>query len=717
MSIVRASTPCDVVAPFVERLTVRTWCAAILPRLVWRRVRGRGLADHCHVIDGSRLAMAVARMGGWLIGVRVERLDFRLVEVRDEDGVWMWLRVAYGDLAAVQADAMDDSAFRDAVDQQLDSGRLRMYLAKALAGVDVAHGGAFSSTLLMIRVCDWVVKRQGRSGAVPVLFAERRPWQRAVVRYASTCGVIVVPVAARFHPRDWLRRHLAPELKGLLREARLRWHMRRGSRRTAGAAAPGHGEPAPSPRVCVEYYGHLNVKQPERYSDLFFWQQSALSGREIVMTFNLAPDPLNESMWAELTEQGIEAVALDPRATTVPQAPVFAPRVRAGRARAGFPGATASPRSAEGAWLRERTAAYREVRDYWTDFFSAHGIKVYLTWFKYNERHCAIADALQRLGGVTAIYQRAYEDAPTPETTVHADIVFGFSQATAELERRARSVIPYHVTVGYPGDHRFPLLRERARRIRRTLQEHGAERILAFADETSLDNPRLYLDHQSQQENYRFLLERLLAEPWLGLVCKPKSPATLRRRLGPVADLLRRAEATGRCYVFEEGRLQGSYPPAAAALAADLALHGHLFGGTAGLEAALAGVPTLLLDREGWPVNALYRLGVGRVVFREWDALWKACVEHWARPGGVPGFGDWSPMLDEFDPFRDGRAAERIGTYVQWLLEGFRAGLARETVMADAAERYGALWGREHIAHVNTEPAAPFHTAAQVHAA
>ena len=161
----------------------------------------------------------------------------------------MWLRVAYRDLAAVQADAMDEPAFRDAVDQGPESGRWRMYLAKALAGVDVAHGGAFSSTLLMIRVCGWAIERHGPSGAVPVLFAERRPWQRAIARYASASGVLVVPVPGRLHLRDWLRRHAAPELRGLLREARVRWQMRRGSRRTA---APGHREPAPAPRVCVE---------------------------------------------------------------------------------------------------------------------------------------------------------------------------------------------------------------------------------------------------------------------------------------------------------------------------------------------------------------------------------------------------------------------------------------------------------------------------------
>jgi hypothetical protein len=132
-------------------------------------------------------------------------------------------------------------------------------------------------------------------------------------------------------------------------------------------------------------------------------------------------------------------------------------------------------------------------------------------------------------------------------------------------------------------------------------------------------------------------------------------------------------------------------------------IHGHLCAATAGAESALAGVPTLCMDREGWALSPLYRLGVGRVVFTDWGRLWNACLEHWNRPGGVPGLGDWSPLLDELDPFRDGRAAERMGTYLQWLLEGFNACLYRDTVLADAAQRYAATWGKEKVSHVNMD--------------
>ena len=69
--------------------------------------------------------------------------------------------------------------------------------------------------------------------------------------------------------------------------------------------------------------------------------------------------------------------------------------------------------------------------------------------------------------------------------------------------------------------------------------------------------------------------------------------------------------------------------------------------------------------------------------------------------------GDWSSMLEDLDPFRDGRASERMGTYLHWLLESFKDGKDREMAMADAAQRYGELWGYDKATDINWGTAGP----------
>ncbi|MBI2016834.1 MAG: hypothetical protein HYS77_15050 [Candidatus Rokubacteria bacterium] len=678
---------------FVERLTLRTWALSIVPWLLARRSR----AARGFVLDGSPVAFRVARASASLFGVALERLRWRVDDVRDEHGVQVWMKTAYHDLAEVQADVMGEPVFREFVARAKPADRLPTYLAKSIATVTVSLFDPRSlwRALWLVQVCGWAARAAGGGAGPAVLFAGRRPWRRSIERYAARAGLRLVPVAPGASPRRLLRRLLGPRAILAIRAVRsvvARWRQ---------PAAEAGGGPA-GPRVAVEYYGHLNLEHPERYSDLFFWQQGALPGRDLLVSFGLPQDPLDAAKASELARHGIGALVVHPRAVAPSAGPVAihvptAKRLDVPRLGSGVPGGRR-----ETAWLAEQVANYHAERRFWAELFAAHHVKVHVSWSNCVPLQCAIADAVESVGGVSVVYQRSYAELPLAETTIAADIAFGYSARVAELERRSASIIRYHVATGYLGDHRFPLLREQARALRATLGRRGATRVLAFFDENTVDDARWYLGHEPMRASYAFVLERLLADASLGLVLKPKVPSTLRRRLGPVATLLARAEATGRCHVYEGGAIHGSHPPAAAALAADLAIHGHLFAATAGLESALAGVPTLLLDREGWPVSQLYRLGVGRVVFRDWPELWAAVEERWRHPSGVPGLGDWTPLLDDLDPFRDGRAAERMGNYIRWLIDGFKGGLDRETVMADAAELYAAKWGADKVTEVNS---------------
>ena len=63
----------------------------------------------------------------------------------------------------------------------------------------------------------------------------------------------------------------------------------------------------------------------------------------------------------------------------------------------------------------------------------------------------------------------------------------------------------------------------------------------------------------------------------------------------------------------------------------------------------------------------------------------------------VQGFGDLSSIIDELDPFRDGKDAYRIGTYLNWLIQGYEQGLTKEVVLANAAEKYRDNWGSDKV--------------------
>ena len=90
------------------------------------------------------------------------------------------------------------------------------------------------------------------------------------------------------------------------------------------------------------------------------------------------------------------------------------------------------------------------------------------------------------------------------------------------------------------------------------------------------------------------------------------------------------------------------------------------------------------------------------MIFKNWLDAIDALMEHFKAPQGIPGFGDWSEIIGEFDPFRDGKAANRIGTYLHWLIQGYEKGLNRDVIMADAAQRYSKNWGNDKVISINS---------------
>lgn len=675
----------------VEHLRIGTWLLAVWPRI--RRIAA-GEPARIWYIDGGTVAVALARGMAAHAGFGLERLVFDAGRIFDAQGTLIWHRTRYSDMLATLAHVIRQPAFRSFFEGSAESDAFKTYAIKqVLPGNAGATGPGFWRAIFLVHVSLWRARADGLPEDRVVLFLRCWPWMEAICDYALEFGLpAVFPVGRELRIRDALRRLAGPDLL-LLKEALPRLFSGAWRRRETKIDPTG-------PRLALQYYGQFNLDQPDCYSDFFFWQQSDFPGERLLVLFGIPRDPLDRARLEALARHGMYGLATRYSAAACPEASVnVSPAFLTSLAGAGKIFVNAL-RSLESGWLDTERTVFRSQKSYWKRLFARHGVKVFTTWYKYDGEHCAIAEALRELGGVLAIYQRSYEGEPLAEGTLLTDIYFGFSRCGIELESLAGSRIAYFVTTGYIGDHRFPLVRAEAQRVRDSLRRHGAQYVLAYFDEGSHQDPRWGIGAWRMREPYAFLLEALLHEPGLGLVLKPKVPGTLRKRLGPVSALLDRALQTGRCHFYDEGVHHSAISPAQAALSADLAVHGSLVAATAACEAALAGVPTVFLDEDGWITSPLHRLGVGRVVFNDWNTLWRAWRESRAHPEAVPGFADWSPILEELDPFRDGRAAERAGTFLKWLMEGFAAGRSREQALAEAAERYRIAWGEDKVADV-----------------
>jgi hypothetical protein len=133
--------------------------------------------------------------------------------------------------------------------------------------------------------------------------------------------------------------------------------------------------------------------------------------------------------------------------------------------------------------------------------------------------------------------------------------------------------------------------------------------------------------------------------------------------------------------------------PVEAAMAADISVGLGLPTNSAAIQVALAGLRSVCWDAARHFSHPFYVWGRERVVFEDLERLFLAIQEYRADPLRHADLGDYKPVLADIDPYRDGRAAARIGEYLGWLLRALGAGKDRRTA-ADRAnlnfrERYG----------------------------
>lgn len=693
----------------VEYMTIWVWLVHIAPKILVNKLNKLSGYPSYHFIECSLAFKLLSPILRYCTGTSIDQLKFNLANIRDTKDQSIQLKLTYSEASQMQDLVTRTPEFQKMCDSLPDEPGLIFFLKKNVIPTSL-NSRSLWRALILVHICLWKSSREGVSNQSIHLIIQKRPWIESLVLYAEKQHITTTITAytPKFNLKHFVKSAIPLSLRIIIQKSLHNLttidlkHMQirlfvlgLWTRHKKSKLSQTNDQP---PLVAVEYLGQLNIENPAYQSDLFFWQQSSLKGENMLLTFNQPSSPLKQSDLNVLKNHQISALALSPKATTAKKAIIHWPSIFSSPA-----GGNVMSSIPTDNWSKRQIKSYKALYDSWLNIFSKYPIKVHISWYKYDSSHCAIGDALRAVGGISAIYQRAFESQPSTETAMFTDLSFAYSSDISEIDKRSGSHIKYHIAVGYIGDHRFDLLKEESNRVRKSLKNNGAKHILSYSDENTHADPRWwFMNHEQTREQYEYLLKKVLSESWLGLIIKPKVPGTLHQRLGDISQLLTEAEETGRCHVYYGNQgLHSSYPPAVAALASDISIHGHLHAGTAGLESALAGVPTLLLDQEGCPDSSLYKLEKGSVIFDTYDDLWNACTRHWSDPQKQTGIGDWSNILDELDPFRDGRAAERIGEYIKWILDGYKDGLDRKTIMDLAAEKYCTQWGYDKVTQVN----------------
>lgn len=602
--------------------------------------------------------------------IKIIRLNFKMKDVRDQNDELIRLRICREDIKIFSEFLHLDPFLKKVINDPESSDRYKNYIFKGIIEGEISIRNSIYRSLYLIQVVSWHMK--SRKTNQSYFFAEKRPWHNHLEKLSLEQNINLVAHRSiifqfTFFLISRLRLKNFPKLYLILKDLK----YRRFSKDFISK----------DNTLYLEGRAGLNFQKNASNSD-FFWEiQSKFKRSRIIYRYSSQKEKIaleNNGVGAISGSCSIKDIIKVRKINTLPKQDWF---------------------STESLQLNSLSNEFNNQFNYWKSLFLKHNTKVFFSWYKFNKDHIAVSEAIRDVGGISILWQIALNSIQDKLCMTDADILFSYSSHCAAIDTKIGSKFKYNLLSGYPGDYAFNLTNDFSSKLKATLIKNGAKLIVCVLDENSLDDDRWHTGHELQRENYSFMLEEVLRNPSLGVIFKPKKSINLRRRLGnSISNLIDKAKKTGRCFVFEEtiGHTVLA-TPVIAAQAADLCIHGHLCAGTAAVETALSGVPTILVDRESSSVSILKKLPEGKIIFRKWPEVIQALKYNNIEEFKKINLYGWEEILNKLDPFRDGLGAQRIGNFTESIFEEFNKGNHRDKAMELATEKYADTWGEDKV--------------------
>jgi hypothetical protein len=456
-----------------------------------------------------------------------------------------------------------------------------------------------------------------------------------------------------------------------------------------------------SSTIAVHYMDGIDQS---RRSDIAWFPESEIRAEKILMYFDTIDlttlKPVSEGTLAVVEKTGFKWLTLRPGITARWAETYWKPTNR----EIGLEGSSLSFGEAMGGddlaeyWAADvaRELAYQV--GYWGAFQRKHRVRVQVVTEEGYIGNIAQSIAIEAdKYGILVGKQRSELALTDIYGFFPHDVHFVWNKRAAVHIKKTHSKTRNAIVVGHLHDRTFRDAEKVGGKLRAELEDSGAHFVLALFDNTHSYDTRI--SPRMVEAFYRKFLNWLLEDDSLGLLIKSKKSKVIGT-LPQIHTLFSEAEKTGRCI-----RLTNEFSrlPTEAATGADIAVGVSI--STPIIESALAGCRGihwdalgLLRSRESAEAShEFYQWGFESIIFEDIDRLIGALKIFKSKRDTSSSLGDWTPFLDELDPFRDGKAGERMGSYIRWCTEGFDAGLDREQVMQKANALYAERWGADKV--------------------
>jgi len=331
----------------------------------------------------------------------------------------------------------------------------------------------------------------------------------------------------------------------------------------------------------------------------------------------------------------------------------------------------------------------------WKDIFELLGLKVLISWSDLDNMNTAKTIAADAAEGLVAGGHLSNQPLYSVQTERFYHIAFAWGPHFCS---HLFGQYPHMAVVmtGFYFDRRFQEYQVKAAKIR---SEYNGNFIITLMDNVFYQDSAYSVE--TVREMYKLFFNIIDSYPRVILFVKTKRVEVFdktRKAIPGMDNYIR----DGRIVPFiVDSDTNQPYKPACIALASDLVI--GLGISSAAAESQFAGTLSFHFDLSSTSDNEFARKALGIAVFRTSDTM-REVIEKQINGETAMSYETVSGYYSGLDPFRDGRAAERVGAYLRWLQDGFKAGLSRETAIAHATENYGKQWGYDKVISATSKP-------------
>ena len=350
-------------------------------------------------------------------------------------------------------------------------------------------------------------------------------------------------------------------------------------------------------------------------------------------------------------------------------------------------------------WLQAEIKRLVSNMNSWYSFFMNFKVRIHIDPTENNLKNLTKNLVLRIVQGCSIGKIRSY--IPDNHTSMDAyypnDIFFTYGRDSAQRYCNTNNVKRNILLSGFPFSGLTQETKEKIEKIVNTIKSSGANFIVLLIDSNHGYNDDLMqiVYSPDMAEYYRYFLEWILEDPKIGLIVKSKKDHLINELPG-IQNLFDSVIETGRFY-----NTLNTYHVKASDYSkyVDMAVGtgSHISGAL--IDCVVNGAKGILYDYTNMrhTESELYEWGENRVIFQDLGDILKSLKNYKQNPQKYSTIGDWAPILDDLDPFRDDKGADRIGEYIFWLQEGYKKGWNKDKVIDCANQEYAKKWGEDKV--------------------